>query len=185
MAELLDRPSTTFNSETAREAAARSLEVKRQNAQELANLRTLLTSKPIELPKAPATPPEAQEPVKSQSNAERAAEREVMSQLALTEEQVTLARKILNDDKACYCEECKRGGINVKERSSLLREVKGLCELRLDLLGIARPGLTKPTAKSTPRQRIPEPVLVSPCGPDTPTASVLLGEPEPGTPQVL
>lgn len=146
MPEVLEPPSTAFTPETAREAGLRSWEATKQRNQELENLRTLLATTVIEPPKP--TP---------------IVEREVQRQIELTEEQVARVRILLNDDKVCYCDTCKRGGLDGKERAALLRELRGLLEHLCRLHNIPQAPTTKAITKP-PRQAplpMPRPVAVA------------------------
>jgi hypothetical protein len=159
MAEVLERTYVFDNPEKAREAGLRSAEIRR--AQLIERAAKYQEAK------------QAKEPT--------VVELEIQQQLELTEEQIAHTRALLNDDKACYCAECERGGIDGKERAALLRELRGLCELRLDLRGISRPGQTKPSAAPRQsRQHWPEP---TPLPAPIPPVVVEQPKPEPGQQQ--
>jgi RNA polymerase-binding transcription factor DksA len=130
--------------ENARQAGLRSAQLYKERQQELENLRHIIATKPLDAIRPP-----------------NEADLEVQQQLELTEEQIAHTRAELNrmsEDDYGFCPQCKRHGADGKERAALLRELRGLCELRLDLRGISRPGQTKPSAAPRQsRQHWPEP----------------------------
>lgn len=150
MPEVLER-DTTFTSETAREAGLRSAHVAKLKAQELENLRLILSTKPLEKTQsAPQDPP--------------AVEREVQEQINLSNELITHARERIKDDSADYCEHCKRSGIDDKSKAALMREIRGLMEHLCRLHNISQAPQSKPTSKPTATRArpFPEPVPSEP-----------------------
>lgn len=132
--------------ENARQAGLKRAEMAKQEHQELENLRLIISTKPLEQIHQPQAP--------------NLASIEVEQQLALTEEQIAHVRAILNDTKQHYCEHCERGGLDGKERAALLRELRGLLELRLDLRGIPKPAHAKAQAPKAVKAARAEPIAL-------------------------
>lgn len=147
------------NPEFARLAGMKSGEMAKAKAQELANLRTILATTQV-LPPDP------------QADLPAVVQLEVAQQLNLTEEQIAYTRAELNRmNEADYgfCKECKRHGADGKERAALLREMRGLMELRLRLRGIGEPGRLRPVNEPARSGRVRLQPIEPACVPNTPT----------------
>lgn len=124
---------SVFNSESAKAAAAKSVQSRRDKKAKRELERSNLE------PKRPS--------------------KAVSEELELVIEQIALTRTVLNDTKYAYCEHCERSGIEPHHRAQLLRALDGLLDRKRILEDRPLPGSRRPAAERKPRQssNLPDP----------------------------
>lgn len=83
-------------------------------------------------------------PVPVQLQAEKDTTRTQTEDLELVQEQIKLACEVLNDRRYHWCEACERGGLEPHHRAQLLKSLDVLLDRKGVLLGIHKPGPSKP-----------------------------------------
>ena len=156
MAEVLERVLPFTDPQKAREAALKSVETRKQNGQELANLRLLLATKPI-----------IQETVELPVQVDHG----LKPSIAHTREQLEKLDELLAD--------CT----DPKSWDALTRAKERLFRIWAHLAGIPGPGQLKPTSPRTPRQPAPCLPIVAPVQAEPTTGSVQPAQVEPQEPK--
>jgi hypothetical protein len=128
-------PVELFTSETARQAALKSILV-RQAMKEVKAAKAELRG------------------VKAQLT------EDVRFDLEIVEEQIAHTRRVLNDKKSFFCPACERFEMQPQHMAQLLKALDSLLDRRRELLGRPRLATLRPSSK--PQRRTPESPSPSP-----------------------